>query len=82
VIIQTQTGTATVNALYFKARTADGTNIDAALGAVDNGLTFGEVPQGQKLRGPVAFDVPPGHVITQIVLTGPLGSQDGLWTVG
>lgn len=82
VIIQTQSGTAAVNVNYFHARLADGTQIDTdQMAGLTGQLTFGDLPQGQKLRGWIAFDVPPGQTIAQIVLTGPLGSQDGLWTV-
>jgi hypothetical protein len=82
VIVQTQSGTVPVNVNYFHARTEDGTQFDTFQMAMLPGqLTFGDLPQGQKLRGVVAFDIPPGQTIAQIVLSGPIGSQDGLWTV-
>jgi hypothetical protein len=80
VTVQAEAGTVAVNPLYFSGSTEDGTHLDAELGAVDNQLAATDLPQGQKTSGQVAFDVPSGKNITQITLSGPLGSQQGLWS--
>jgi hypothetical protein len=66
--------------LEFALRTEDDSNLTPDLSAVENGLSATDLPQGQKVSGPIAVDVPPGKVITQIVLTNGLGgTQLGLW---
>ncbi|GAA2418557.1 DUF1942 domain-containing protein [Mycolicibacterium llatzerense] len=80
VTVQTQVGVTSVNALYFNARSADGTNFGAWTGTSERQIALTQLPQGQKLRGTVDFDTT--APITQIVLSGPLGEQLGLWTVG
>jgi hypothetical protein len=58
----------------------DGTNLTPDLSAVENGLPSTDLPQGQKVYGPIAVDVPLGKAIAQIVLTNGLGgAQLGLW---
>jgi hypothetical protein len=50
------------------------------LSAVENGLPATVLPQGQRVSGPIAVDVPLGKAITQIVLTNWLGgTRLGLW---
>jgi hypothetical protein len=80
VTIQTQSGNTTYNVNYFNARTEDGSNLLPEVGSVEPGLPYGDLPQGQKVAGAVAFDVPSGKAIVQIVLTDPLGRQAGLWS--
>ncbi len=64
----------------FALRTEDGTNLTLDLSAVENGLPSTDLPQDEKVSGPIAVDVPLGRVITQIVLTNGLGGpQLGLW---
>lgn len=80
VTVQTQSGVASINPQYFNARSADGTNFGAWLATTERQIALTDLPQGQKLRGTVDFDTT--APITQIVLSGPLGEQLGLWTVG
>lgn len=81
VSIQGESGAVRTNPLDFSARTADGTNLQAALGTVSDQLVVGDVPAGQTLRGLVAFDVPAGTSIAQIVLGGARGHQAAAWSV-
>ncbi len=81
ITVQALEGKVNVNPLYFTAKTADGTTLTADLIGVDDQITVTELPAGQKVRGLVAFDVPVGKPITQIVFTGPLGEQLGIWNV-
>ncbi|MGO8937439.1 MAG: DUF4352 domain-containing protein [Mycobacterium sp.] len=74
-------GSVPVSPLYFSASTQDGTHLDADLTAVDNQLAVSDLPQGQHVSGRVAFDVPTGKNITQILLSGPLASEQALWSV-
>lgn len=80
VTVQTQAGVTSVNALYFNARSADGTNFGAWTGTAERQIALTQLPQGQKLRGTVDFDTT--APIAQVILSGPLGEQLGLWTVG
>jgi len=80
VTIHTVSGTFGANPLYFSARTAAGDSMNADLGGTDNQLATADVAAGQKLRGPVAFDVPKGQTIALIVMAAPFGSQMGTWT--
>ncbi|PRC43368.1 hypothetical protein C6A85_000000105710 [Mycobacterium sp. ITM-2017-0098] len=83
VMVQAQTGVTTVHPWHFALRTANGTNLTPDLSAVDNGLPATDLPQGQKVSGPVAVDVPPGETIAEVVLTNGLGgTQLGRWIVG
>ena len=52
----------------FALRTEDDSNLTPDLSAVENGLPATDLPQGQKVSGPIAVDVPLGKAITQIVL--------------
>jgi hypothetical protein len=64
----------------FALRTEDDSDLTPDLSAVENGLSATDLPQGQKVSGPIAVDVPLGKVITQIVVTNGLGgTQLGLW---
>ena len=63
----------------FALRTEDGTNLTPDLSAVENGLPATDLPQGQKVSGPIAVDGTAGKGITEIVLTSGLGgTQLGL----
>lgn len=81
VTVQGIAGSVPVSPLYFSASTQDGTHLDADLTAVDNQLAVSDLPQGQHVSGRVAFDVPTGKNITQILLSGPLASEQALWSV-
>jgi hypothetical protein len=81
VTIQGEAGTVPVSPIYFSASTQDGTHIDAALGAVDNDLNVSDLPPNQHVAGQVVFDVPTGTNITQILLSGPLSSEQAVWSV-
>jgi hypothetical protein len=48
---------------------------------VDNQLAASDLPQGQKVFGRVGFDVPTGQNIAQMLLSGPLGSEQAVWSV-
>jgi hypothetical protein len=47
----------------FALRTEDGTNLTPDLSAVENGLPATDLPQGQKVSGPIAVDVPLGKLL-------------------
>lgn len=81
VIIESESGSVTYNPLYFSARTEDGTNLQAANGIIDDQLLGGHLGPGQKIAGRVAFDVPTGKNITEIVLADYAGQQKGRWSV-
>jgi hypothetical protein len=80
VTIKAESGTTTYNGFYFAARAADGSSIAPAVGAVRPGITYGELPQGQKVAGHVAFDVAPGKSIVQVILRDPHGTPLGIWS--
>jgi hypothetical protein len=82
VTIAAQTGTTTYNGFYFVARGADGSTIAPAVGAVQPGITSGELPQGQKIDGHVAYDLPAGKAITAVGLRDPKGKMLAVWGVG
>jgi hypothetical protein len=46
--------------LYFKVKDADGYEYNATLNSGDNALKSGDLAQGDKVRGIVAFEVPTG----------------------
>ncbi|GAC70710.1 DUF1942 domain-containing protein [Gordonia soli] len=78
--IQGTKGTWEVNPLYFSAATNDGTHLEASLGGAAEQIGTASIPSGQKTSGAVAFDVPAGHTIQSISLTGPLGEPLATWT--
>ena len=82
VTIDAQTGTTMFNGFYFVARAADGSTIAPAVGAVNPGITSGELPAGQKTDGHVAYDVPVGKAITAVGLRDPKGKMLAVWGVG
>jgi len=82
VTIAAQTGTTMFNGFYFVARSADGATIAPAVGAVNPGITSGELPAGQKIEGHVAYDVPAGKAITAVGLRDPKGKMLAVWGVG
>jgi hypothetical protein len=83
VTVQSQTGTTLVHPWNFVLRTEDGTSLQPVLGGVDNELPAQDLPQGQKVSGPVPVDVPPGKTVAEIVLSNGIGGdQLGRWTVG
>jgi hypothetical protein len=79
--VASESGTVTVNPLFFAARTGNGTNLQSTVLIELDGLPATELPQGQKVTGWLVFDVPPGQRITEIILSDPLGAQLGRWTV-
>ena len=81
VTIDAQTGTTMFNGFYFVARAADGSTIAPAVGAVNPGITSGELPAGQKTDGHVAYDVPVGKAITAVGLRDPKGKMLAVWGV-
>jgi len=82
VTIAAQTGTTMYNGFYFVARSADGSTIAPAVGAVKPGITSGELPAGQKIDGHVAYDVPTGKAITAVGLRDPKGKMLAVWAAG
>jgi hypothetical protein len=82
VTIDAQTGTTMFNGFYFVARAADGSTIAPAVGAVNPGITSGELAAGQKADGHVAYDVPVGKSITAVGLRDPKGKMLAVWGVG
>ena len=81
VRIVADSGTVAVNGFYFSARTADGSTIAPAVGAVRPGITYGQVTQGQSVEGHVAFDIAPGTQVTGVVLRDPGGKQLAIWSL-
>jgi hypothetical protein len=81
VTIHSEAGSVPVNPTYFSASTEDGTHVDSVMGAAKNELSVSELPPGQHVSGWVTFDVPAGKNITQILLSGPLGSEQAVWSV-
>lgn len=82
VTITAQTGTTTYNGFFFVARAVDGSTIAPAVGAVKPGITSGQLPQGQKIDGHVAYDVPAGATITAVGLRDPKGKMLAVWGNG
>ena len=81
VRIVANTGAVAVNGFYFAARTADGSTIAPAVGAVRPGITYGQLTQGQSVEGHVAFDFAAGTAVTGVVLRDPNGKQLAFWSV-
>jgi hypothetical protein len=81
VTVQGEAGSVPVNPTYFSASTEDATHVDSVFGAVDNDLNVSELPPGQHVAGQVVFDVPAAKNVTQILLSGPLGSEQAVWSV-
>lgn len=79
VTIRAKTGTTAYNGFYFVARTADGSTIAPAVGAVRPGITSGQLPQGQQIAGHVAYDVPQGQSISAIAFRDPQGKTLAVW---
>lgn len=79
VTIAAQTGATVYNGFYFVAQASDGSTIAPAVGAVKPGITSGELPQGQKIDGHVAYDVPAGKTITAVGLRDPKGTMLAVW---
>ncbi len=82
VTIVAKTGTTAYNGFWFVARAADGSNIAPAVGAVQPGITSGQLPQGQQLAAHVAYDVPQGKTITAIMFRDPKGKLLAVWATG
>jgi hypothetical protein len=82
VTIVAKTGATAYNGFWFVARAADGSNIAPAVGAVQPGITSGQLPQGQQLAAHVAYDVPQGKTITAIMLRDPKGKLLAVWATG
>jgi len=80
VKIHTQSGTTNFNAFNFDARAQDGTRLTPAVGAVDPGITSGELTQGQEVAAHLAFDVPTGKSIAQVILHDEHGKALALWS--
>jgi len=81
VRVAANSGTVPINGFYFAARTADGSTVAPAVGAVRPGIIYGQLTAGQSVEGHVAFDFAPGTAVTGIVLRDPAGKQLAFWTV-
>ena len=81
VTILGESGITTVNGFYFVARADGGAVIAPAVGAVNPGITSGQLAEGQKMAGHLAFDVAPGQSIVQITLRDPKGKPLAAWSV-
>lgn len=81
VTVVARTGTTTVNGFYFAARTADNAWVAPAVGAVRPGITYGQLEQGQTVRGIVAFDLAPGTGVIGVALRDPEGKQLAFWAI-
>ncbi|MCI4674855.1 hypothetical protein [Candidatus Mycolicibacterium alkanivorans] len=64
------------------AKQVGGVAIAPAVGAVKPGINSGQLPQGQKIDGHVAYDVPAGATITAIGLRDPKGKMLAIWASG
>ncbi|TXI45721.1 MAG: DUF1942 domain-containing protein [Mycobacterium sp.] len=80
ITIAAETGTTAVNGFWFVARTANGDTIAPTVGAVNPGITSGQLPAGQRLAAHLAFDVPAGEAIVQITLRDPKGKPLAAWS--
>jgi len=80
VTIAAKTGTIAYNGFWFVARAADGSNIAPAVGAVQPGITSGQLPQGQQVAAHLAYDVPKGKTITAIMFRDPKGKLLAVWS--
>ena len=58
IIENTSREKAPYNPLYFKVKDSDGFEFTSAITALDPSLKSGELSQGDKARGHVAFEVP------------------------
>jgi len=74
-------GTVPVHPSYFAARTDGSANAPSTYADVEGLLPDTELPEGQRLRGWVVFDVPRGNTIKEVVLEEPAGGQLGRWLV-
>lgn len=81
VMILARRGTVPVNGFYFAARTADGSTVAPAVGAVRPGITYGQLSEGQSVEGHVGFDFAPGTAVTGVILRDPAGKQLAFWTL-
>ncbi len=80
ITIAAETGTTAVNGFWFVARADNGNTIAPTVGAVNPGITSGQLPAGQKLAAHLAFDVPAGESIVQITLRDPKGAPLAAWS--
>lgn len=82
VTIEALSGTIVVHPFNFAVRTEDGTNLNPELSAIKNGLPATDLPEGQKLSGRIAVDVPAGKAVAEIIAFSQIGgTQLGRWTV-
>jgi len=82
VTIVGRSGTTAFNGFFFVARGRDGTSIAPAVGAVRPGITAGDLGVDQSITGHVAFDVPPGASVAEVVLRDPKGKSLAVWIAG
>ena len=82
VTIVAKTGTVAYNGFWFVAKATDGSNIAPAVGAVQPGITSGQLSQGQKVAAHIAFDVPQGKTINGIMLRDAKGRLLAAWANG
>ncbi|WP_445166646.1 DUF1942 domain-containing protein [Mycolicibacterium sp. Dal123E01] len=82
VTIVAKTGTVAYNGFWFVARATDGSNIAPAVGAVQPGITSGQLPQGQQVAAHIAFDVPQGKTINGVMLRDAKGKLLAAWATG
>lgn len=82
VTIVAKTGTIAYNGFWFVARAADGSTVAPAVGAVQPGVTSGQLPQGQQIAAHLAYDVPQGKTITAIMFRDPKGKLLAVWATG
>ena len=80
VTVESTTGVIKIYPAQFTARTAEGLQLPWT-NNVANALPLADVSEGQTLSGPIAFDVPAGAEISEIILLGVLGKQIAVWVV-
>lgn len=76
VTLTVNSGTMTANPGFWKAQDPQGYTYTAQFaGVAEQGIDSGEIPAGQKTRGEIAFDVPPGPLtVTLNPFTGPVAT--------
>jgi hypothetical protein len=74
VTVSATAGTVTPNPLAFRAVGPDNRTYDSELGVLEQQMDSSEVPAGRSVRGEVAFDAPPGELLIDYGISGPLAT--------
>lgn len=80
VTIATTKGTINYNPLYFSAASSDNHRWTSSLINIkEPGLSSGDLPAGEAVRGYVTFDLQNGPVSRIYLTDGPIGKQLAIW---